>query len=201
MPPNVTNKTLFIHSENNWITSNSSQYQYKADDKKINKIVNETGKMPVNISNNVVNTVTSKPSEKRIEISEDVDKVNKVTSVKPQTQVTGNKTFSSINDGSKDMSEVRDASRENATEIRLNTNEFTDIDLNKEMDIAKEDTDSSNTTSQDKQCITCDIHILRFSLAVIIIDWLFVVIGIVYFCNFVINRFSSITSKLLLINA
>lgn len=56
-------------------------------------------------------------------------------------------------------------------------------------------------SSQERVCITCDIHILRFSLAVVVIDWVFVTIGVVYFCHFVYFRFASLKDQLLLINA
>ncbi|XP_045173566.2 uncharacterized protein LOC123535088 [Mercenaria mercenaria] len=59
----------------------------------------------------------------------------------------------------------------------------------------------SEKSSQDTLCITCDIHILRFSLAVVVIDWVCVIFGIIYFCHFVYHRFSSIKDQFLLINA
>lgn len=58
-----------------------------------------------------------------------------------------------------------------------------------------------DASSQERLCITCDIHILRFSLAVVVIDWVFVTIGVVYFCHFVYFRFASLKDQLLLINA
>lgn len=56
-------------------------------------------------------------------------------------------------------------------------------------------------TTNGKSCITCDKTILSFSLGVIVVDWLFVLFGALYFCYFVYYRFSSLKDQLLLINA
>lgn len=37
----------------------------------------------------------------------------------------------------------------------------------------------------NSSCIVCDLTILRFSLAVVIIDWIFVAFGLIYFCCFI----------------
>lgn len=61
--------------------------------------------------------------------------------------------------------------------------------------------ENNNNTSGPDTCITCDIHILRFSLAVVVIDWLFVLFGAFYFCHFVYYKCASLKDHLLLINA
>ncbi|KAL4223256.1 hypothetical protein ACF0H5_016728 [Mactra antiquata] len=50
----------------------------------------------------------------------------------------------------------------------------------------------------NRTCILCDQTLLRFSLAVVIIDWTFVVLGFVYFCCFISRFITSIKSEFLL---
>ncbi|XP_045173800.2 uncharacterized protein LOC123535273 [Mercenaria mercenaria] len=96
-----------------------------------------------------------------------------------------------------------DVSTKSVTDVeRSQTKLFdTDIRINKVHNEHKYYSEFTNSSSQDKLCITCNKDILRFSLAVVVIDWVCVIFGIMYFCHFVYYRFSSIKEHILLINA
>ncbi|XP_060594206.1 uncharacterized protein LOC132748607 [Ruditapes philippinarum] len=219
-PSNVTslvsNGTLSIQNKNIWKNSNNSQYHFEVDAKEsaVDKNLNETEKRIMNVTKSAAHTADPEPLAQTFKTTVDIAKTTTDPFVEAETVINANGTLDTkpkdnednviVNGVSKpeNNSKTSDMSRTIGAENIHNTSKFTEMSFMKGKDITKdkENSDIAKAPSVDKHCITCDIHILRFSLAVIVIDWLFVIGGTAYFCNFVYHRFSSITSQILLIN-
>jgi hypothetical protein len=212
----MSNSTSSVQMMNTWINSNNSQYQSEAeeDGHKIHRDLNETEKRKIDANNSAVFAEASKLSGETFITTDDLTKTTRGPFVEPETEIHENETLGKKHKDNEDTVNMNDASKTETNSKtsamsgiigvhnKHNSSKFTKWSFMKGTDIAKDEdnSDIAKAPSVDKHCITCDIHILRFSLAVIVIDWLFVICGTAYFCNFVYHRFSSITSQILLIN-
>jgi hypothetical protein len=211
----VSNETLSIQNTNIWKNSNNSQYQFETDGKvAIDKNLNETEKRITDATKGAVHIADPKPLAQAFKTTVAITKTTTDPFFEAETEINANEMLDTkpknnednviVNGVSKteNNSKTSDMSGNIGAINKHNNSKFTEMSFMKGTDIAKdeENSDIAKAPSVDKHCITCDIHILRFSLAVIVIDWLFVIGGTAYFCNFVYHRFSSITSQILLIN-